>query len=340
MLARLAPPLFLCLTLGAQQPTPPTNPAPVAVPDRPTLSERLADKLAQPFLRLAPWHTSLDAAKRAAAADGKLIFVHCTRSFTPCGTSIACERGVLSSAEFREFSRRVVLHCHVTSHLDAEADRFLAATRGSGWPHHVVMDAGGRVLGVHESHRDKSVVEFTGMLLAAEEFVALEAESARAIATIQRNRLEAGLRIGALDLATARSLFTECGTLEPADVERLAAAITDLEVAAILARVDRFDPAVRPVVGAEFQTMWRAGKRPSSRNAARDFWAGILLHQETLERPDLELYAEGLAKLTDSFGELRGYRSFLEERRQKLAAMQASAPTPAPAPAPIPTSSK
>jgi hypothetical protein len=326
MLARLTPPLFLCAALTAQSPATATNaapmPAPMSAPDRLTLTERLADKLAQPFLRLAPWHTRLDAAKRSAAADGKLIFVHCTRSFTPCGTSIAAERGVLSSPEFAEFSRRVVLYCHVTAHLDAEADRFLALTRGSGWPHHVVMDAGGRVLGVHESHRDKSVADFAAMLLAAEDFLRLEAESARAIENLHRDRLEAGLRIGALDLATARALFADCGTFEPADVDRISGAITDLEVAGILAGVDRFDPATRPQVGALFHTMSRAGKRPVARNAMRDFWGGILLYLETLERPDLQLYAEGLARLSNTFGELRGYRDFLDERRKKFDELQ------------------
>lgn len=295
------------------------------VEDPALLAQRRADKLASPFLRLAPWHVSLAAAQREAARAGKLIFVHCTRSFVPCGTSIRCEREVLASPDFVEFAGRVVLYGHVTAHLDADEDRFLFATRGSGWPHHVVMDASGRVLGVHESHREKSVAEFARLVTEAEAFLALEAECARAIEAQQRRRLEAGLAVGALDLATARALYAASGTLPPADAERLAAAITDLEVAELLSRVDRFDERARPAVGAEFHALWRAGKRPAGRNAVRDFWSGILLHQETQERPDLALCEEALTQLESQFAEQRGYRGFLDERRAKLVELKLKA---------------
>lgn len=288
------------------------------------LQQRLADKRAAPFLRLAPWHLTLPAAQHAAARDGKLILVHCTRSFTPCGTSIRCEREVLAAPEFAALAERVVLYCHITAHLDPAEDRLLAATRGSGWPHHVVMDASGRVLGVHESHQDKSVTALATLVDAATEFLHTEADCARAIAAANRTRLEAGLTAGALDLATARALFAECGTLPPADAERLAAAITDLEVADVLAGADRFDEAARPALGAVFHGMWRVGKRPAGRNAVRDFWGGILLHLETREQPDLDLYRDALARLESAFGEARGYRAFLDARREALARMTAS----------------
>jgi hypothetical protein len=308
--------------------TPP--PAPLqAPPDRATLQTRLADKLAQPFVLLHAWHTDLESAKRAAAREGKLILAHCTRSFTPCGTSIRCEREVLSAPEFARVAERAVLYCHVTARLDAGADQFLFDTRGSGWPHHVVLDASGRVLGTHESHRDKSAAEFTGMLDRAQAYLRVEAEVAREVAAQRRRQLEAGLAAGALDLATARTLLAQSAPLPRADAERLAAAITDLEVSDVLRRYDRFDDKAQVAAGAELYALWRLGKRPAERNASRDFWGGILLHLEHQEQPDLTLYRDALAELDRRFGDARGYRAFLDVRRKALEELQRKATKPA-----------
>jgi hypothetical protein len=317
MRTALVPSFVLLATLAAAQAAPPPDPA--------VLQQRLADKLAQPFLRHAAWHTDWQAAQRAAARDGKLILAHFTRSFTPCGTSIRCERDVLATPEFAAFADRVVLWCHVTAHVEAAADRQLAAARGSGWPHHAVFDATGRLLGSHESHRDKTVAEFATLVDDAIAFLRLEAELERDLAGNRHRLLTAGLAAGALELPRARALFAQCGALPADETARLAAALTDLEVADVLARHDRFDTAAQAKAGAEFLTMWRHGKRPAGRNAARDFWGGILLHQEQLERPDLDLHRAALAELEARFGEHRGYRTFLAERRTALERLRSRA---------------
>jgi len=325
---RFAPPsVLLALLLPAvhTQATPPE-----------VLRQRFADKLASPFLRLAAWHTDLRAAEREAARDGKLILVHCTRSFVPCGTSIRCEREVLSAPEFANLAARVVLYSHVTAHLDATHDRFLFEVRGSGWPHHAVLDATGRVLATHESHRDKSVAELTQLVDRARHYLEVEAATEADVAAARRRRLEAGLAAGALDLAEARELFAGAGTMQAADAARLGTLLTDLEVADVLCRYDRFDESVHAAAGAEFAAMWRQGKRPSARNAARDFWGGILRWLEQQERPDLALYREGLDRLEELVGTARGYREFLDQRHRAYATLQeksaAQARTPSPAP--------
>lgn len=294
--------------------------------DRAVLQQRLEDKLAAPFLRCAPWHTDFDSARRAAAREGKLILAHFTRSFVPCGTSIRCEREVLSAPDFAGLAERVVLYCHVTARLEARHDGFLFDTRGSGWPHHVVLDATGRVLGTHESHRPKSVTELSHLVDQAQAYLRIEAETERDLAAACRRRLDAGLAAGALELRDARHLFACSGPMTRADAERLSAMITDLEVADVLRRYDRFDESIHAAAGAEFAAMWRQGKSPSARNAVRDFWGGILIHLEHQEKPDLELYRQGLARLEDLFGDARGYRDFLEQRRKALDALQTKAP--------------
>lgn len=307
------------IPLGAQQ----------ADPDPALLLQRREDKLAQPFLKLAPWHADLETAKRAAARDGKLILLHCTRSFMPCGTSIRCEREVLSAPEFTALAARVVLCVHVTAHLDAEADRLLYTTRGSGWPHHAVLDASGRVLGTHESWRDKSVAELAALVDRAQDFLRLESETAAAIAGAKRRLLLAGLETGALDLASARRLRAEASTTGREETERVAGALADLEVAEFLSRSDRFAESEAPKLGAEFHTMWRAGKRPLARNAVRDFWGGITYYVEKQEKPDLALFREALAKLEAAFGTSAGYTRFLEGRRKVLAELEKKAAEPA-----------
>ena len=334
---RLAPFVLLslagCSQLVAQHP-------PGSVIEPAVLATRRVDKLAQPFLRLAPWHHDLASAQREAAASGKLILVHVTRSFQPCGTSIRCEREVLASPAFVAFAGEVVLYCHVSAHVDATADQQLAAWRGSGWPHHVVLDATGRVLGVHESHRDKTVDELRALVVGARTFQQVEQAALRDEAAARQRRLRAGLAAGALSLGEARALFADSGVLSADDAAALAAALTDLEVAEVLRTEDRFDPATAPRVGALFATMHYQGKRPAGRNAARDFWGALLLHLEARERPNLPLQREALGELEQRFGGEAGYRAFLAERRAALQQREAAASpgaATAPAPATVPT---
>lgn len=316
----LAPLVLSALVVGCtclpQEPTSTPRPTAPVAPTPELLAERLADKLAQPFLRRGDWCTDLATAQQRAAASGTLILVHCTRSFAPCGTSIRCEREVLDTPEFAALAGEVVPLCHVTTHLDANADRLLARWRGSGWPHHVVLDATGRVLGTHPSHREKSVAELRELVGRARAFLAEEAAIAAARQALDRRHLAAGLETGALSLAEARALFARSGAWPGAEAATRAAQITDLEIADVLARVDRFDAAAPAVVGGEFAVMHRHGKRPHERNATRDFWGGILLHVEASPKPNLELHREALAAFTAVFGAERGYQDFLQKRRQ------------------------
>ncbi|MEM7201962.1 MAG: hypothetical protein AAF628_16970 [Planctomycetota bacterium] len=305
---------LLTAALAAQAPTDPA-----------VLRARLADKHAAAFLRTANWHTDLAAAQRAAAGSGKLIFAHFTRSFVPCGMSIGCERDILAAKEFAGLADRVVLYCHVTGRVDPERDQLLVECGGTGWPHHAIMDASGRVLGRHASWRDKSVAEFTAMVDRAESYLTVARDARQTIAGACRRQLEAGLETGALSLAEARRLLAEVGAVSAEDSARYTAALADLEVLEIVARHDRFDPASHAVVGREFWTMYRQGKRPAARNPTRDFWGGLLLYLESRERPDLAAYAEGLAVLEATLGDSRSYRRFLEERREALASLRAKA---------------
>lgn len=239
--------------------------------------------------------------------------------------SIRCEREVLSSPAFVAFAGEVELYCHATSHVDAASDRMLAEWRGSGWPHHVVLDATGRVLGTHESHRDKSVEEFRGMVARARQFLADEAADERAIAAIRARHLARGLEVGALTLAEARRLFAAAGEMPAEQAAQIVAQLTDLEIAETLTRHERFDPAQQLKAGTEFYVMYRQGKRPHGRNAVRDFWGGIVLHVEASEKPDLALLEEALAAFEKRFAGDRGYQEFVDTHRQALVELQRKA---------------
>lgn len=339
--ARALPSLLASL-LAQSAPPVPQNAPPVPAPSAPAavaaptpspshreLEARRLDKLAQPFLRLAPWHTNLESARRVAAREGKLVLVHCTRTFTPCGTSIRCERGVLSSPEFVAFAQRVVLCVHTSAQVDAAEDQHLSEWRGSGWPHHVLLDATGRVLAMHESFRDKTVAEFAAMLDGAERF--LEVERTAAAATKEQNWtcLVHGLASGALSLAEAQTLFAASGVRSHEEARDAAARITDLEVAVVLTGLDRQDASARERAGKAFAAMHRAGKRPHARNAARDFWGGLALYCETQPEPDEAMWAEAIAELEARFATERGYQRFLDERRAARATRAVQAPADA-----------
>lgn len=292
------------------------------------LRERLQDKLASTFLRRARWHTDLATAQQAAARSGKLIFCHFTRSFMPCGTSIRCEREVLSTPEFQEFARNVELYCHVTSHVDAAADRLLFATGGSGWPHHALLDATGRIVARHDG--EKSVSSFATMLAAAAAYLDIERETAQRIAAAEQRRFAAGMAIGALTLAQARDLFAAMGELTPDRLTRYAAMLDDLEIRTVAARFDRFDEGSHQGAGRHFYGMWQAGKLPWSRDTRRDYWGGLLAYLETRDDPNLELYQQGLTALAQEFGDAVGYRTFLAAKRQALEALRSKSASTTP----------
>jgi len=48
-----------------------------------TNEERLAEKMAKPFIQNAAWETDYGKACEQAAKDGKLIFAYFTRSYAP-----------------------------------------------------------------------------------------------------------------------------------------------------------------------------------------------------------------------------------------------------------------
>ena len=50
--------------------------------DQELLRTKLAEKLAQPFVKFGKWETDYTAAKQRAKKEGKLLFVYFTRTFS------------------------------------------------------------------------------------------------------------------------------------------------------------------------------------------------------------------------------------------------------------------
>lgn len=59
------------------------SPAMAQLADQETLRQRFDEKLASPFLELAPWITDFEEAKEAAADTDQLVFVYVSRSYEP-----------------------------------------------------------------------------------------------------------------------------------------------------------------------------------------------------------------------------------------------------------------
>ncbi len=57
--------------------------APASAQDTAALKEKYEKKLQLPFLEHGGWLTDFDAAKEKAKAEGKLIFVYFSRSYSP-----------------------------------------------------------------------------------------------------------------------------------------------------------------------------------------------------------------------------------------------------------------
>ena len=119
-----------------------------------TLEQKRDAKLAEPWLKKAAWFTDYDKALSEAKASGKPIFADFTRSYAPCPYCTEIEEGVFSDPAFAEWSKEVVLLCHVTTGIKTDPHQDLLAKKGGqGFPYLVFLDAEGEVIAAHEGEQ-------------------------------------------------------------------------------------------------------------------------------------------------------------------------------------------
>jgi hypothetical protein len=133
-----------------------------AQPDE--IKQRIANrdhKLLSAFLRTpgASWTTNYEEARRSADCSGKLILGYFTRSYAPCGPCMQLEQTVFAKQDFVEFSKNVVLFCHISTRIPGEANETLFAEKGgNAFPTLMVLDQDGNVLARQCGERSLRVV--------------------------------------------------------------------------------------------------------------------------------------------------------------------------------------
>ncbi len=306
---RLLNPLALSLVLGAalsgQEKT------------QQELSTLRDQKRAQEVFQQAEWHFDLAAALAAAKQRQQPIFAYFTRSYSPCPPCTALEQGALSEPAFVEFSKRVVLFCHVTSQVEGDAHQDLLAQKGGrAFPYLVFLDADGAVAA---KQAERSVAAFLATLGKLDELAALEARFAAGDQQAGAAALKLGLELGGRSMAAARERLQKLGDIPAEQRQALAALILNAEVDALMAEVRTKAQAAE--VGRTFLVMERQGRVPTGR-AAITFYSVILeTHEAAADAAayaaTLEQFKRCIAGQRNADRVVRRYEATLEKLRQQ-----------------------
>lgn len=238
------------------------------------------------------------------------------------------ESGPLSTPEFKEFAKDVVLFCHITTRIKGRKhDDLLGKVGGRGFPHLVVMNAEGDVLSVVQR---RSVEGFRAAVEAGEAYQALKSKADRTpdeeLELIQMD----------LDLGNAKpaEALERLQGLEGADPEKVSALEAKLEAVAFDATIDEvLQSAGQPTNEAEQQaaikkigtTFWehyQAGKRPSGAMQASTAFYSLLM-QYGLNEKLVEPARAGLDGIVELHGSNPQAKAQIEKFRKEVEALEA-----------------
>ena len=216
---------------------------------------------------------------------------------------------MLSTKEFAELGKEVVLFLHVTSHVEGQPHPDLLREKGGdAFPYFAVLDDQGEVVARHQGA--PSVAGFRATLAASADYVRLREKAAAGDLDAKARLLIRRLEFGNLSFARAvaeRAALTELTDDQAARIDRL---FTSLEFAEIRASLRRREDL--PKAGAKLAIMKDGGRIPSGRDAI-DFWMIISFYAE--EQKDAALFRE----VVDALGGNPLIRGRTEARlRQRL----------------------
>lgn len=218
----------------------------------------------------------------------------------------------------------MVLFCHITSRIPGEKyDGLLQEKGGAGFPHLVLMDAEGNVVG---SPKGRTVEAFHEAVKAArEEIVRLAALRKRAAAgdvNAKAELLEADLRASRVDLETAKKQAAELKGVDAPTAAKLDAAVIEFEVRAVLATARTKEGITK--AAETLRAMHKAGRTPKG-EVAPNFWNILFMDAETRgDVADAEAALAELRKIAEKDPRIK-----LKSWEDRLAKIKAGgAPTP------------
>jgi hypothetical protein len=276
-------------------------------------------KLAASFLRCSGWTTNYDDARLAAKSSGKLILGYFTRSYAPCGPCVQLEQCVFSQPDFVEFSKSMVLFCHISTHIPSEPHGGLFAEKGgTAFPTVMVLDADGNVLARQCGERSLRAV--CDAVDQAKSFACLIGSSATADADTRYCCLLKQIELGHFTPPDARAKVKALGALAPDRETRLHAAVTAREFALAVIEIRRApDDAGRLQAAGRLVEMKKAGHIPADGNAIA-FWDWVIAYAEHARDPGL--YEDGLTATKRLLPDDAGSRELCREREATLDRMR------------------
>lgn len=263
------------------------------------------EKLGKRVFTLAEWTADFDAAMAASAETGKPILAYFTRSYAHCGPCDSLESGMLSSPEFQEFAKSVVLFVHVTSHVEGEQHPHLLREKGFvSFPSLCFMDADGRVT-VRAPQRD--VASLGAVRARLGELAELRDLAAEGDVDASRRLFLCEIE---LDMLTAAQIQEHRNKFELDEEEtaRVEQALVDLEVRAMRARSREIGA---DAIGKRLAEIAREGRAPST-DSAQFFWQMTL--NWCAKNGDSELAQQAFDQLEG----LKGPPQMRERNRQLL----------------------
>ncbi len=182
------------------------------------------------------------------------------------------ESGALSDAKFPEWSKNVVLFCHVTSQVTGDKyPKLLSEKGGRGFPMLAILDAAGDVIARHKGERTIDTLEAT--LKKARAFTDLRAKAdggdAKAKADVEIARLEIDVDLVKFD--DARKRIADLGALEADSKKRADTVLADIETIDIMASAAQG----RPAAAKRAYEMRKAGRMPSDQ-ISLGYWHLVL----------------------------------------------------------------
>lgn len=231
------------------------------------------------------------------------------------------EGGALSTAEFREFAKDLVLFCHVTTRVPGDKyQSLLHAVGGKGFPTLVFMDGMGKVVGEVDVGEGPTVALFrTVHANVKKRLELLEKEKLTEGETVQMFLLD--YELGFLDFDAAKERRASLPKLDGAAPREVAAVMTNLEVADRLNPRPRGAEAVREV-GEAFYKMAKAGRVPTKKSLVRAFWTYMFAWaQGAKDVKAAKMIVGEVRKLAEKDPQ---WKSTLERYEKQLKAMEAA----------------
>jgi len=236
------------------------------------------------------------------------------------------ERGAFSQDNVKEWGKKYVLFCHITTHIKGEKyGDLLTQKGGNGFPHLVFMDADGNVLATHEG--DRSLEAFDETAKKAQKGLELrkKAASGDKAALVEVTLMD--LEEGHIKLAEAKKKL-EGVTLTDEQKKKFAGAEANEDVKAIIEPYDKNPPQTqqdmekaRREVGEKFAARKKAGKAaPTGEQEWNVYWSLLMGYAE--EKKDAALYSDCLDAFKEKYGKEPRAKQALENMQKKLEEMK------------------